>query len=160
MKMKRYIRSSTFSENISYEYDPSTKTLTISGAGVMVDYDSDFYRGVGEPVTTAPWKSYYRTTENVVIESGITSIGSCAFYGFYRLRSIKIPNSVTSIGPHAFSYCRSLTNIIIPDSVTSIGEGAFEGCNRLDSITIPDNLTNIGKDAFNETPLSDKLLTD
>ena len=66
----------------------------------------------------------------------VTSIGSSAFSGCYRLTSIEIPNSVTSIGDYAFDGCWGLTSIEIPNSVTSIGDYAFRGCSGLTRISV------------------------
>jgi hypothetical protein len=71
------------------------------------------------------------------IPSGVTSIGSSAFYG-NQLTSVTIPNSVISIGELAF-YGSQLTSVTIPDSVTSIGMGAFSG-NPLTSVSIGANV--------------------
>ena len=78
-----------------------------------------------------------KSTENVVIPSGVTSIGDWAFYSCTGLTSVTIPDSVTSIGDWVFYGCSGLTGVTIPDSVTSIGFSAFSGCIRLKSITIP-----------------------
>ena len=114
-------------------------TLTISGTGAMKDYDYDSNRS---PV--------YRNSDvkKVVIEDGVTSIGSYAFQNCRSLTNITIPNSVTSIENSAFEWCSSLSSVTIPDSVTSIGEVAFYNCSDLTSITIPDSVTSIGKWAF------------
>ena len=80
--------------------------------------------------------------------TGLTSIGSSAFFYCTGLTSITIPSNVTSIGSRAFFYCSSLTSITIPNSVTSIGNDAFEYCSSLTSITIPNSVTSIGNDAF------------
>ena len=49
-------------------------TLTISGSGAMSDYSVD----------EAPWYASYQTSiKSIVIEDGVTSIGSGAFNGFY-----------------------------------------------------------------------------
>ena len=85
---------------------------------------------------------------DVVIPDSVTSIGTAAFSGCYRLTSVTIPDSVTSIGSGAFSDCSGLTSVTIPDSVTSIGSLAFDGCYRLTSVTIPDSVTSIGSFAF------------
>ena len=124
----------------SDEYAPATTTshctwsldgtvLTFSGNGEM---DSIDVRYNEEP-------KWGKDITKVVIQNGVTSIGSYAFSGCSRLTSITIPNSVTSIGSNAFSGCSSLTNIPIPDSVTSIGEQAFTECSSLTSIEIPAN---------------------
>ncbi len=88
-------------------------TLTISGNGVMGDYDYSNPSPWGESIT------------DVVINDGVTSIGERAFFGCESLTSITIPDSVTSIGSWAFPGCTSLTSITISDSVTSIGIEAF-----------------------------------
>ena len=112
-------------------------TLTISGTGAMKDYD---YDNNLSPVYNNS------NVKKVVIEDGVTSIGTAAFSGC-GLISITIPDSVTSIENHAFAYCSNLTGITIPDSVTSIEIAAFYGCG-LTSITIPDSVTRIGDLAF------------
>ncbi|MDE7349147.1 MAG: leucine-rich repeat domain-containing protein, partial [Clostridia bacterium] len=68
---------------------------------------------------------------DLVIPSGVTSIGDSAFSGCSSLTSIEIPNSVTNIGEFTFYGCSSLTSIEIPSSVTSIGSNAFRGCSNL-----------------------------
>ncbi len=85
--------------------------------------------------------------QEVVIEEGVTSIGSGSFINCEYLTSVTIPNSVTSIGKRTFSDS-GLTSITIPNSVTSIGDNAFEGCRGLSTITIPNSVTSIGEYAF------------
>jgi len=112
-------------------------TLTISGAGAMMDYGQ----------ITPPWVSKNFIT-SVVIEDGVTTIGNWAFGGCTGLTSVTIPNSVTSIGDYAFSRCTGLTSVTIGNSVTSIGDRAFYGCTGLASVTIGNSVTSIGNDAF------------
>ena len=114
-------------------------TLNISGKGAMKDYSYDSNQS---PVYNNS------NVKKVVIEDGVTSIGTYAFYDCSSLTSITIPNSVTSIGDSAFSNCYYLTNITIPNSVTSIENYAFRSCSSLTSITIPDGVTGIGEAAF------------
>jgi uncharacterized repeat protein (TIGR02543 family) len=118
-------------------------TLTIEGNGDMGNYaDTDW----------APWDydPYAANLKAVVIVTGVTSIGSCAFYRCTNLTSVTIPASVTSIGNNAFYQCRGLTSVTIPASVTSIGESAFYECKSLTSVTIPESVTSIGESAFEE----------
>ncbi len=49
--------------------------------------------------------------KEVVLKSGVESIGDSAFYGCTRLTSVSIPDSVTSIGLSAFSGCYGLKNV-------------------------------------------------
>ena len=105
----------------------------------MPDYMVEIY---------APWDNDRDKINKVVIEDGVTRIGSRAFWSCLSLTSITIPNSVTSIGDYAFFNCGNLTSITIPNSVTSIGEDAFESCTVLTSITIPNSVTSIGEKVF------------
>ena len=114
-------------------------TLTISGTDMP-----DYYRPKG---TDAPWFSQRSNIKKVVINNGVTNIGSGAFYKCYNLTSISIPNSVKSIGVFAFGGCTDLTSVTIPNSVTSIGKKAFYS-SGLTSVAIPNSVTNIDKAAF------------
>ena len=114
--------------------------LTISGNGAMGNYYGYGYTGF-----SLPWG---QSVTEVIIKTGVTSIGEHAFAGCSELRSITIPDSATSIGNAAFIECISLTSVMIPGSITSIGDEAFNGCRGLRSITIPGSVTSIGRGAF------------
>ena len=111
-------------------------TLTISGTD-MPDYNN-----------AAPWYPQRDNIKKVIIENGVTKIGSYAFCECSDLTSITIPNSVTSIGFLAFAYCSSPISVTLPESVTSIGNYAFYGCSGLTSVTIPNSVMSIGRAAF------------
>ena len=108
-------------------------TLNISGTGEMRGYNA---YSIKSPACDNS------NIKNVVIEDGITSIGSFAFYGC-SLTNIRIPGSVTSIGKCAIEDCMSLTSVTIPGSVSSIGEYAFRDCRNLTDATILDGVTSI-----------------
>ena len=114
-------------------------TLTISGTGEMA-----YYYGSD----TAPWYKNREDIANVVVTSGVTSIGRYAFEDCSSLTGITIPEGVTSIGSAAFSGCSGLSSITIPEGVTSIGDWAFEDCSSLSSITIPEGVTSIESGTF------------
>jgi hypothetical protein len=114
----------------------SGSTLTINGAGMMVDF------------STAPWNSVRNIITIVIIQNGITSIGNNAFEYCDNLTSVGIPNSVMTIGNYAFSGCRSLTSVDIPNSVTSIRNWAFAWCSSLMSVDIPNSVMTIGNNVF------------
>ena len=77
-------------------------TLNISGTGEMRGYNA--YSIISPACDNSNIK-------NVVIEDGITSIGSSAFYSCYSLTDITIPNGVTSIGSSVFDDCFFLKTI-------------------------------------------------
>ena len=117
--------------------------LTISGSGDMANYQLkepfDPYR------ETAPWGE---DISRLVIEDGVTHIGSAAFGRCVKLTSVTIPDSVTSIGNYAFYNCDGITDVTIPDSVTDIDNCAFESCHNLTSVTVPNSIISIGSYAF------------
>ena len=114
--------------SVKYTFNSSTGKLTISGSGDMNNYI----------LTTSPF-SEQADIKSVVINSGVTSIGSYMFYECSSLTSITIPNSVTSIGNDAFSYCSSLKSLSIPKSVTSIGTYVLNNCSSLTSLSVDSN---------------------
>ena len=112
-------------------------TLTISGTE-MPNYASG----------DAPWYSRREEIKKIVIKTGITNIGECAFYDCNNFTSITIPNSVTSIGNQAFYNCRNITSITLPNTLKTIGDEAFYNCSKLENISIPASVTSIGNRAF------------
>ena len=116
--------------------------------GVVKGGTTPLFIASGASPSSTTFKSLASTT--VILQDGLTSIGSFAFSGCSSLTSIKIPSSVTSIGYHAFYDCSGLTSIEIPSSVTSIGSSAFSGCSSLTSIEIPSSVTSIGDSVFRD----------
>ena len=132
--------SGTCGDDVTYTFDPVTGTLTISGTGDMPkDLSSS---------ADVPWAALRPYIQSAVINEGVTSICSAAFYGCARLSTVKIPDSVTSIGDAAFEFCSGLTDITIPAGVRRIGKNAFDGCSKLTSVTISNGLRTIGNYAF------------
>ena len=127
--------SGSCGENLTWSY--SNGILTISGSGDMNNYS----------YSEAPWYDSRSSITKVIINNGVTSIGSYAF-GDCSITSISIASSVTSIGNYAFNYCEKLPSITIPNSIRTIGEYAFSGCRKLESVTIPKSVISIGDSAF------------
>ena len=123
------LAATTFNLGTNVQGVVEGETLTISGTGKMRDFD----------YSTKP--SFGNITE-VIIEDGVTSIGSCVFYNCSGLTDVTIGNSVTSIGDDAFYNCSGLTSVTIPNSVTSIGSYAFSDCSKLTGINVEPNNTN------------------
>lgn len=110
-------------------------------------------------------------TNEITIPSGITAIGTGAFYDNGSISKVVIPDTVTSIGAKAFQYCERLAEIKIPSGISEIGMDALsetkwiknqqknspfviingiliDGKNCSGSITVPDNVTKIADGAF------------
>jgi uncharacterized repeat protein (TIGR02543 family) len=126
----------------------SNGTLTITGSGPMGDYE-----------TESPLKNY-PNIKSVVINNGVTTIGSYVFFYLYNLESVTIPSSVTNIKNDAFRYCTKLKSITIPSSVESIGNSAFYGCSSLAAIVnYCSNNQIIGNNAFVTRTAGTKIAT-
>ena len=130
-------------------------TLTISGSGKIEDYRSDIDQ---------PWYSNRSDITSVVIEPGVTSIGSLAFYECSNLTSITIPSSVTSIGVNVFYNCTGLTDITVDSNNSSFcsESGVLFNKDKTtliyyplgkndSSYTIPDGVTGIVQYAFSSS---------
>lgn len=134
-------------------------TITITGDGAMKNYDRA-YRGAndGSGVSRKVWAPWidrstgapFQEFKHVVIEPGVTTIGTYAFSGMYDLESVDIPEGVTSIGSNAFINCKALKQVDLPASFATIGEyrnvriharDPFEECDSLEKITIADGNT-------------------
>lgn len=146
----------TCGEHMTWKIDENG-TLTISGTGRMEDYDA--YNSIN-----SPWFNYRKHITGVVIEEGVESIGTEAFWSCENIADITIPRSVSSIGAGAFSGTAWMEqqkkepfvivngillergtakgDITIPDTVVRIGPSALSG-EAVTSITIPSSVTEI-----------------
>lgn len=172
------ITSGQCGENLTWRYDASDETLTISGSGDMYDFDDVEY-------TDLWWNGVSQDVKKVVFDGNITSIGSGAFTGM-NITRIEIPASVTRIDNTAFDlnevfahidvakdnrhytsadgilYNKDMTELLLfptaktaaafttPDSVEKIGNSAFSGNDTLRSVVISDSVKVIDDGAFSD----------
>ena len=148
------VASGKCGDSASWKLD-ADGVLTITGAGPMADY--------GQPTSDncAPWRTYANDIKKVVVQKGVTAIGSYAFASLERVTSVTIPEGVTSIGSSAFENCGlmaygGLGAVTLPEGLTTIGSSAFSG-SYMDSLTLPESLRTIGGAAFEKSHL--KTLT-
>ena len=104
-------------EALTWTYDRTSKTLTVSGEGPMQNY---------EKLNEAPWSPYSDEISALKIEEGVTSIGYLSFMYLEQLTEVVIPEGVTYIGGNAFFGCSALREISLPESVSFIGGWAFD----------------------------------
>ncbi len=154
--------SGTCGSGLTWRYNTSTATLTISGSGSVSDYSTSTYGEYDLPVTTAPWRPYYMTAKKLVIENGVTGIGANAFYFLYGLESVSIPASVTSIGEYAFAGCMHMTavkitalaawcGITFANGISNplyYGHNLYLNDSLVTDLVIPDGVTQIKANAF------------
>jgi|GEM_PF-3279531 len=147
--------------SLSWELDPETGALTVTGSGQMNAFTG---------VSTAAWRAHANEIQSVTVGDGITTLGNFAFYQCTKLKSVTLPATMSSIGASTFTYsgieeitlpsgittvgnyalanCSHLKHIEIPEGVQTIGANAFNGCYRMTSVTLPSTLTEIGNNAF------------
>ena len=148
------VASGKCGDSASWKLD-ADGVLTITGAGPMADYSQH------ASDNCAPWRTYANDIKKVVVQKGVTAIGSYAFASLERVTSVTIPEGVTSIGSSAFENCGlmaygGLGAVTLPEGLTTIGSSAFSG-SYMDSLTLPESLRTIGGAAFEKSHL--KTLT-
>ena len=136
-------------------------TLIISGTGRMQDYLDD----------SSPFDE--SSIKRVIINDGVTSIGSLAFRACSKLISVTIPQSVKAIGNGAFYACFNLTNIVVStdnDYYCSV-DGVLYNKNLTEllcypagktaiSYSIPESVISIGTAAFACSKLTNITIPD
>lgn len=114
----------TCGDDLTYDIS-SDGVLTIRGTGLMYPYDV---------LRAAPWRSH--EFSSVVLEKGVTGIGSYAFRMNTSLTNISMPDTLDYIGDYAFNQCWTLPSVSIPASVTYVGSGLFAACTDLTMVTV------------------------
>ena len=80
-------------ENVNFILNLETGILSITGTGAMTDYSSK---------EQVPWYEDRSVIKSVVIDNGVTSIGSYAFYGT-NLKTLIVGTGMLSFSTNAFS---------------------------------------------------------
>ena len=91
--------SGTCGDSATWTYDPSTKTLTISGTGAMKNYVSGM---------ETPWFLYLEQIETLVVTEGITTVGNHALSNAISLKYVTLPATLAGVGMNAFNNCPAI----------------------------------------------------
>ena len=87
-----------------------TYTLTISGSGDMANLNkSTETENISDAAGTYPWAHLKDSITKIVIEDGVTSIGSKAFIAYTNVTSVSIGKDVSEIGVGALSQLSACT---------------------------------------------------
>ncbi|MBR1973826.1 MAG: leucine-rich repeat protein, partial [Candidatus Methanomethylophilaceae archaeon] len=126
--------------------------VTAIGDSAFYSLDAEISGGLTIPANVKSIGSYAFAYVNIsgplVLNEGLESIGSEAFYDCDGFTSVTVPASVTSIGNYAFQNCNGLTEAVLSEGITSISNNMFDDCTALESVTIPSTVTSIGSSAF------------
>ena len=159
------VDSGTCGDNLTWTLNDE-ETLTISGSGTMYNY--------GNVSNLAPWTDYKTEIQEIIIEEGVTSIGSEAFYSFTSLARIYFPSSLATIHNGAFYhssyafdiYVTSLEmwcNLSFPnrDTIDDLGRYALYCNNELiTKFVVPESVTEINDFAFSSGSFESIVLHD
>lgn len=142
------VTSGKAGDNVTWSFDKSTGTLTLSGTGAAkifpdgffdenFDSDDNVYKdpGAGLPVGAEfefdglkkiPWYSYMLDITSIVVDEGITELGYYLFLYLINAKTISLPSTLLTIGEEVFLYCLSLKELVIPEGVTTIEESEID----------------------------------
>lgn len=129
-------------------------TLNIFGTGIVSKEDIGDARPVNvvveEGITGIGTETFRGNDkiESITLPESLKDIGVCAFMGCESLASVTLPNSLQNIEDYAFQDCNSLISIVLPDGLQRIGEGVFLCCSNLEEVTIGDNVSSVGGGIF------------
>ena len=107
-------------------------------------------RSSGSDSTNNNSGAFYGCTnlKTVILNEGMTTVGTYTFMKCTAIESITIPSTVTNIGAYVFYGCTGITSLTISEGVEQISTYAFYGCTGLTSVTIPSTVTKIGTYVF------------
>ena len=170
----------TCGDDLTWVFDDSTGTLTVSGSGDMTNFYDD----------VQPWEALNGQITAVVLEEGVTSLGTHALLECEAMKTLSLPASLADIYEDSLpeggaleaivvaennaSYCtedgvlftknksalmkypacREDESFTVPDMVTVIALKAFSGCNNLDELIFYGNAPSIDETSFNGTSLT------
>jgi len=104
----------------------SESILYIKGNGTIPSYADN----------TAPWYSYRKRINKIVVSEGVTSIGRAAFMQMEYVTEVLLPSTLTRIGDWSFYNCFALESIDIPASVSMISSASFAENHQLKEVVI------------------------
>ncbi len=134
--------------NAVWEFEGST--LTISGKGPLSDYEN------GEE---QPYYAYKQQIKKVVIEEGITYVGSNAFCA-YSIEELVLPESLVRVGDSAFADYAG-EELILPSSLKCVERRAFAFSNNLiKDLKIPASLVEMDPTAFGSCAKLENFVVD
>lgn len=150
---------------LNYTFDKTSGLLTISCNSGTGNFDMYDFTDLKKP----PWINDKQLIKKVVINEGVTGIGSYAFFNCTNLTTVVLPSSIKSIRSSllsstgsgigddstqnnvsygAFRGCTNLTTINLPEGLEEIGIAVFRDCTSLKSVVLPDSLKKMGRGAF------------
>lgn len=147
MVLQKEIRYSQGDE-IEKVSEGTTKLIIDTSVKSIIQSDVSDESRNGRKISSFPG---YETIERIIIEEGVTHIGSHSFAGCTSLKSVTFPTSLKQIGVGAFGRCEKLCRLDLSEtSILEICIGAFSNCKNLEAVFFPKSLTSIKSWAFSD----------
>lgn len=99
----------------------------VTGSGKMDNYP---------PTPGSPWNARRYDIQTVIVEDGITQVGTYAFRGSTNLHDIEIEGSVKKIANGAFDNISNINSITVSDKTVWSNQEDFNTASKSPSITI------------------------
>lgn len=149
----QYVPVNKCGENLTWSFEKGT--LTITGTGAMDNYGIIPESVEGQDVqpqegSVPPWSAESGNVVKLVVEEGVTTVGSHAFEQLDSLKLVTLPSTLQSIGNFAFHGCTALYAVELPTGLQTLGERAFENCANLNQVKNADKWADA--DHFDSTP--------
>lgn len=150
-------------DSVKWNFNSSTGTLKISGTGKMSNLNnSTETENISDGAGTYPWANLKDSITKIVIDDGVTSIGSKAFIAYTKVTSVNIGKDVSEIGVGALSQLSACTTFNVSSensNFTTDTTGALFDHSKTKLIAfpcgssattyeIPDTVTTISYGAF------------
>nr|MCR5636196.1 InlB B-repeat-containing protein [Clostridiales bacterium] len=107
--------------------DEATGTLTISGTGPIKDYAT---------VASVPWYNYRSSVEKIVVQEGVTRIGTRSMCNLTYLKRVELSSTVKEAGQNAFAGNSNLKEFVGSEAIEKIETDAFKNCTSLTSLDL------------------------
>ncbi len=118
-------------DNLTYSYNKSTGTVTVSGTGATWDYNPSLGPNINSKIFNVNGDVY-----TLQIESGVTELMAGFIPEGEKLVNIIIPKSVKKIGSHNFKYSNCAKYILYTGSITDWKKIEIAGGNYLNRVKI------------------------
>ena len=125
------VASGSCGEGVTWSRD-ADGVLTISGSGAVDDKAFQ----------------YDKTIKRLIVEPGVTAIGTYAFGDCSYLVDVTLPEGLQRIGDHAFADCLNLTGVTLPQGLQMLENSTFFGCDTLTTVTLPAGLAYVENSVF------------
>lgn len=142
VNLQKHIGNPT-EEDILAVTDIRHKKMTVSGTGATKDFD----------VLDSPFGVAFNYVSKLIIEEGITTLGSAVFTGLKNEVTVSGLENIREIKDYAFYYAKMDGELLLP-SIERIGADAF-AFTKISRVNIGRNIKTIGEYAFNAETLAE-----